>query len=464
MPLIVFDVNGCKYDLGRRLGRGGQGDVYEVEHCRLAAKLLRNKSLRTREQLRNQLTRVRVLDLKDLPIAKPLGLLRGPDLGYVMEMVTGMVPIGGLAQLPPGAPSSLEWYLQTGGLRRRLRLLARTADVLGILHSRGLVYSDVSPNNVFVSEDLNFSEVWMIDADNLRYQASPSERAYYTPGYGAPEVVKGDTDVNSLSESFSFAVLAFQVLAATHPLIGNIVADGEPELEADALEGKLPWIDHQVDRRNCSRFGIPRETVLSGKLEELFRRTFEAGLLEPQQRPSMAEWADRLHTAADSTVMCEECKGTFYSSARKCPWCDAKRGPYAICAFSLFDPSREGKQKIVTRPTDNGERSLVVSRLCIGKGDSRNITERLGFGRSGIRAEAPVLILQFLDDKLVINLTKQVSLYVVLRDGSRDTRMSDRTEYIPLETGKVSPWKIHFGTNEEFHRYVSFGLNAGADR
>jgi DNA-binding helix-hairpin-helix protein with protein kinase domain len=464
MPLAVFDVNGCRYDLGRRLGQGGQGDVYEVEHCRLAAKILRDKSPSTRDQLRNQLTRVRVLDLKDLPIAKPLALLRSPDLGYVMEMVTGMIPIGNLGQLPQQAASSVEWYLHTGGLRRRLRLLARTADALGVLHSRGLIYSDVSPNNVFVSEDRDFSEIWMIDADNLRYQTSPCERAYYTPGYGAPEVVRGDTDVSSLSESFSFAVLAFQVLTSTHPLIGDIVADGEPELETEAFEGNLPWIDHQVDRRNSSRFGIPREVVLSGKLSELFRQTFEGGLLNAQRRPSMTEWAERLHTAADSTVMCKECKGTFYSSNGTCPWCDTKRGPYATCAFCLFDPSREGKQKTVTRLTDNGELPRIVSRLCIGEDESRNITERLGLGRSGIGAETSVLTLRFTSGKLAVNPNKQPSHYVVLTDGSRGVRLSDHTEYIPLETGKLSPWKIHFGTNEEFHRFVSFGLTAGGDR
>jgi DNA-binding helix-hairpin-helix protein with protein kinase domain len=460
----VFDVNGCRYALGRCIGRGGQGEVYEIEHTRLAAKLLKDRSPKTREQLRNQLTGVRILNLKDLPIAKPLELLRGPDLGYIMELVTGMVPISVLTQLPPGAASPAQWYMQTGGLRRRLRLLARTADVLGTLHSRGLIYSDVSPNNVFVSEDLDFNEVWLIDADNLRYQTSPCERAYYTPGYGAPEIVKGDTEVNSLSESFSFAVLAFHVLAATHPLIGDILADGEPELENEAFEGRLPWIDHRIDDRNSSRFGIPREMVLSGKLDELFRRTFEGGLLDPQQRPSLAEWANRLHTAADSTVMCAECKGTFYSSAHRCPWCDAKRPPYAICAFSLFDPEREGRQKIVTRLTDKGERHLVVSRLCIGEGESCNITERLGFGKSGISAETPILTVRFLGDKLIVNLRRQSPHYIVLRDGNGHMRITERTEYVPLGSGQWSPWTIHFGRSDEFHRSVSFGLSAGAER
>ena len=32
-----------------------------------------------------------------------------------------------------------------------------------------LVYADVSPNNVFISETAEASEVWLIDLDNLDY-------------------------------------------------------------------------------------------------------------------------------------------------------------------------------------------------------------------------------------------------------------------------------------------------------
>jgi DNA-binding helix-hairpin-helix protein with protein kinase domain len=43
-PRQVVDVNGTRYALGRQLGRGGQGAVYEVEGGRLAAKLVFDRS------------------------------------------------------------------------------------------------------------------------------------------------------------------------------------------------------------------------------------------------------------------------------------------------------------------------------------------------------------------------------------------------------------------------------------
>ena len=40
----------------------------------------------------------------------------------------------------------------------------------------------------------------------------------HTPGYGAPEVVRWESGVNSLTDAWSLAVIAFQLLTHRHPL------------------------------------------------------------------------------------------------------------------------------------------------------------------------------------------------------------------------------------------------------
>ena len=149
---------------------------------------------------------------------------------------------------------------------------------------------------------VNRDEICLIDCDNIRYQSAPQNGDVYTVGYGAPEVVVGRSGVNSLSEAFAFAVLAFQMLAATHPLIGDFVHDGEPEHELAAFEGKLPWIEDPTNDMNRSRFGLDREIVLSPRLKKLFEETFGPGLNNPMLRPGIARWLDALHTAADATI------------------------------------------------------------------------------------------------------------------------------------------------------------------
>ena len=129
-----------------------------------------------------------------------------------------MEPLSGLIEPPTNVHSVGDWYKSGGGLRRRLKLLGRVAEVLNALHAKGLIYGDLSCKNVFASAEVSHEEICLIDCDNIRYQSAPQNGDVYTVGYGAPEVVIGRSGVNSLSEAFAFAVLAFQMLTATHPL------------------------------------------------------------------------------------------------------------------------------------------------------------------------------------------------------------------------------------------------------
>jgi serine/threonine protein kinase len=190
-------------------------------------------------------------------------MLREPVLGYLMELLTGMQPLSALCNPPKATTSVASWYFQTGGLRRRLALLARTADVLSALHGKGLVYSDPSPHNIFVSEASDATEVRFIDSDNIHYVSSAGLPTVFTPGYGAPELIRGASGVNSLTDAHAFAVLTFQTLSLVHPLIGDAVANGPPEREEEAFAGAMPWVDDPGNSSNRCSIGIPRSVTLS---------------------------------------------------------------------------------------------------------------------------------------------------------------------------------------------------------
>ena len=313
--------------------------MFAVEGDRLAVKLLRDRSAGARERLRDQLAMVGRLPLEGLAVARPLEQLRPPHVGYVMELFTGMTSLGSLGRPPRGVESVRTWYFEGGGLRRRLRLLARAAEVLSEIHGRGLVYVDPSPFNIFVSDQTDACEVRLIDTDNLR-TATQAGRSLCTPGYGAPEIVRGTGVPSSLSDAHAFAVIAFETLALVHPLMGDTVRDGEPEMEEQALAGHLPWIDDAGDDRNRSSDGIPRDLVLSPRLREDFGLTFGAGLSDPGARPGLSRWAERLHRAADRTVTCPECSGSYFHTRDRCAWCDAPRPGFVLAAVLLWDPDR----------------------------------------------------------------------------------------------------------------------------
>lgn len=335
-PQQVVDETGAVHVLTQRIGVGGQGQVWLVSGGRRIVKLL--DPGRDAEEMRQRFKAVRRLDLRGLDVARPLAVLRPPHVGYVAEFLGDMAPIKTLREAPRS--DLVQWHIDTGGLRRRLRLLAHAGEVLRDLHARGITYADVSDRNVFVSAPVHANEAWLIDLDNLSNESS-LRNAIYTPGYGAPEVVARNSGNMPHTDAWSFGVLVWQVLTLGHPFVGDVVNDGDPDLEQQAFAGGLSWVRHSTDDSNRCSTGLPPEGVLGAKLLEVARQAFEAGLRDRAVRPSVSKWVERLHIAADQTVLCTSCRGTFFVTAESCPWCSAPRPEVLPVRIKRWQPEHE---------------------------------------------------------------------------------------------------------------------------
>ncbi|WP_295543807.1 protein kinase [uncultured Thiohalocapsa sp.] len=324
---VARDAAGTEYQLTGKLGEGGQGVVCTTDRENILIKLFTDKDPDRRRRWVNRLNWVLNQELDGLHIARPIALIERPP-GYVMELMDGLEPLQtglerSLAALIDG--DGLAGYLATGGLRRRLALLRELAATLAGLHARGLAYGDLSPNNVFVSQSIEHCQIWLIDCDNLCATERLGNGHLHTPGFGAPEVVRGERGVNSLTDAWSFAVLAFELLTHGHPLKGEAVLDAEPEEEERALRGELPWVHHPEDTSNQACDGLPLELVATPRLRALFEDCFNAGRDDPLARPSLAEWADALEAAWALMLDCTapDCGSSFYwNDDRRCPFCD----------------------------------------------------------------------------------------------------------------------------------------------
>jgi eukaryotic-like serine/threonine-protein kinase len=426
--------------------------VFEVTGTRLVVKLIDNASLSRREWLRNQLTFVKRLDLKGLSIARPLEMLREPHLGYVMELVTGMEPISRLIDPPRGKTSLVAWYRAGGGLRRRLLLLARIADLLNSLHAKGLVYGDISAKNIFVSSDPAVNEVCLIDADNIRFQSAPQSDTVYTMGYGAPELVRARTGVNSLTDAHSFAVLAFLTLVGTHPLIGDSVHDGVPELEEQALEGRLPWIDDPSDTSNRSTFGLERSLVISPGLSKLFQKTFSLGITHPLSRPGISKWVEVLHNAADATLKCSVCANDYFFSQQRCPWCLATRPNYLAMRVHLWDPLLGEGNEIVK--TSMGK-PLLTGGAFLSEGDYMELSARVALGLDGSAGTRPIASVTFRNGRATLTSLESGPYQLVSLDQRTTVPFGERPLVIDFTSAKTS-WFLHFGHINKLHRVAVF--------
>ena len=482
-PKDVVDERGNVHVLDKVLGEGGQGVVLATNNPDIAVKLISGGVQPTSEQrgtllerlthgfgadlvtgdaarnkLRTRLETVRTLPLPDLHLAQPLAMLRG-HVGYTMRLLRDMVPMRTL--ILPGE-NLTEEYLTTGGLRRRLRLLAKTAETLGRLHSTPLVYADVSPNNVFVSSSVEANEVWLIDADNLHFQSAPGPQTY-TPGFGAPEIVAGRAPVSTLSDTYAFAILAFYILAQIHPFLGNLVEDqgggwsegsgGEEDidLEEQAYAGELPWVGDEDDDSNRSDKGIPIVQILTPHLMRLFQQTFGSGRREVASRPSMLEWAEVLHQCADWTVSCGECGLTFYVPQKTCPWCaTAPSAEFLYGRFYAWDPEFDAESYdavLAARP---------VWHLCVDHNETAIIPRHAAEPSLLRDGDPPVMTVEV--ERRSIRLTPHDDqvMYAYLPQEKR-TEVIDSVKELPLPLpGKE--WCLHFGSPEQAHRIASFKL------
>jgi serine/threonine protein kinase len=328
----LLDEYGNRHERVEELARAGQGVVYTTTDKDLAVKqplVAGTDNLDDSKDYATIFQRVRTLPIPPrIALSLPLSILRD-EPGYVMRLLSGMVPLGELDT------KDFDRYSKTGSVKRRLYGLYKTAAILARLHSAGIVYGDVSGNNILMGEGMA-AEVWLIDADNLRYEAAAGG-AIFTPGLGAPEVVRGEDVGRPRSDCWAFAVLAFKVLTMGHPFIGKRVlepddaagwdaepaANGAPtDPDEQARAGYLPWIYDEDDDSNAAVAGIPPQLVLTRELMALFQETFGPGRLEPHRRPTMPLWARALARAFDSSLVCKKCFRSYFTpSFTECPYC-----------------------------------------------------------------------------------------------------------------------------------------------
>jgi serine/threonine protein kinase len=369
-----------------------------------------------------------------------------------MDYLTGMEPIEKLIFHPPGCEDIVSWYNETGGLRRRLELLARLANVLKKLHGKSLVYGDISAKNIFISSSTAHNEVYLIDVDNLCYETNTPQSYIYTPLFGAPEVVLKQHGIDTLSDAHSFAVIAFYVLALGHPLLGDVVIDCDPELEEQALIGKRPWVFHSSDESNYSSHVLPREVVFSKKMFELFKAAFEDGLLDRKKRPGLSAWEEKIEIALQFLLNCPSCKGSYYMDASACPWCHAEKPSYLLATVDVLSLNGHQTLELFKR---------AVSGCCLQYPGTFVITRRQ-LGYHDDNADQKILELEIDETLQIFIRSMDGKVYLATHDEWKYEKGIDnqgRKEKIDRTRKSFRlNWRIHLGELQKTHLAIRFNL------
>lgn len=366
-----------------KVSAGGEGVVYRTQDRNVLIKMRITTDPKTGEvsivegeqeykQYQADLIDVRIANLPDgVKIAKPVAFLKSPQCGFIMRTLDNMVPIQSLMFTNQHA-DPLRAYLETGGILRRLQLLANFAKMFAQLHSLPLVFADLSEGNLFISGSAGATEAWLIDADNLQYEARFT-RVIGTEGYRAPEIANGSTSNTTYSDVYSFAIIAYKILTyRPSPFLGALRNapvgsandgwdddgwDDEPsdtskitDVNVLADLGELPWVDDLTDDSNRAKGGWRIELVASKKMIKLFQQTFSLeGRKNPASRPTMEQWYEVLLGASKAMVHCTNpnCQTAFFVTQPACYICKTPIAPFYIArTYDLFDLNKmfEGEE------------------------------------------------------------------------------------------------------------------------
>lgn len=270
--------------LVEKLGEGGFGDVWLVEHEKTRERHVVKfcYSADRLKALKREVTLFRLLK-------ETLGARN--DIARVLDFQFDVTPYYLEIEFA-GSNTLSNWLNEHGGphtiaLELRLELVAQVADAIAAAHSVGVLHKDIKPSNIMVTQrDDGSPQIKMIDfgigsvedrklLDNrgitmtgLTEVESSSDKGSTLTGtrlYMAPELIEGK-NATTKSDIYSLGVLLYQMISGKlgqalapgwerdipDPLLREDIAacvDGEPEKRLKAAE-ELSWrLRHMSDRR-----------------------------------------------------------------------------------------------------------------------------------------------------------------------------------------------------------------------
>jgi serine/threonine protein kinase, bacterial len=308
MPLAPGDVF-AGYTVVRKLGSGGMGEVYLVDHPRLprrdALKVLPlelTSDREYRERFNREADIVANLWHPHIVGVHDRGEFGG-QLWISMDYVEG-TDAGHLLQerrnrrgLPP---------------EDVVGLVSAVADALDYAHERQLLHRDVKPSNILLSDtDTNRKRIMLADFGIARMVDDKSgltatDMTVGTVAYAAPEQLLGET-IDGRADQYALAATAFHLLTGQQPFQHTnpavvisqhltapppAIADRVPELSQLGPVFSKALAKKPEDRYpTCAAFADSLKRNLGGKLEDL--GSDDATLAAPSAKRATAKKSRR---------------------------------------------------------------------------------------------------------------------------------------------------------------------------
>jgi DNA-binding helix-hairpin-helix protein with protein kinase domain len=332
LPTVVKDSNGGQIRLGRQIGKGGEGAVFETQnHSEVAVKLYwPNKAASRRDKIAAMVASA--WSKSSSFVAYPIDALYTPAgvfAGFAMRRVDGHKPVHLLY-----SPSSRK--LEFAGANFRFLILAalNAARAVANVHATDCVIGDVNHSGFLVSQE---AKIALIDSDS--FQVIVARKSFLcevgTPEYTPPELQSSRFNHVTRTrnhDNFGLAVLIFQLLfMGRHPFSGRFEGRGHMPLERAIAEFRFAYSANKATGMKPP----PNAPVLSDfpdYIGEAFEKAFgPAGL---QERPTAVKWIDLLQRLIRSTQQCSRNPAHHHVQGKLCPWCTMERASPGFVAFT----------------------------------------------------------------------------------------------------------------------------------
>jgi eukaryotic-like serine/threonine-protein kinase len=218
-PLIGTTL-GKNYRVLEPIGAGGMAIVYLVEHQtllkRFAAKVLSNElasSLEARARFTQEAHAASQLDHENIVSISDFGVTVDHRPFFVMELLRGM---------------TLDQRLAEGqmSIEEVVAVSVPVARALAHAHAEGVIHLDVKPENIFlVQRSQGRWGVKVVDFGIAKTPLNPRVtklgETNGSPLFMAPEMCRGDDDVDQRADVYSFGILLYLMMCGRLPFIDD---------------------------------------------------------------------------------------------------------------------------------------------------------------------------------------------------------------------------------------------------
>ena len=338
---FVYTSAGAPIRLGREIGRGGEGVVYEIEgRAEQVAKLYLSpvdskKTAKLQTMVRKQtdaLTRLAAWP-SDLLLKAP----RGRVTGLLMKKITGFHPIHELY-----TPKSRLQEFPRANWPFLVHVAANVARAFALVHSSGVVIGDVNHGNILVN-DAGITA--LIDCDSFQV-LNNGEKFVCEVGVGAytaPELQGKNLSTIVRTENhdnFGLALLIFHLLfMGRHPFAGRFLGAEEMPVERAIREYRFAFSAHA----GALQMGAPPNSLQLADLPATMGKFFEQAF-SPEAarapRPSAKQWLSVLENLSGELAACSRISSHhYYKRLLSCPWCRIEKDSALMLFLQLDWPS-----------------------------------------------------------------------------------------------------------------------------